>query len=324
MYHYTELGQENTKDMFQKAYEEGYAVPAFNFISIEQFNAIIDAVMEKRSPVILLASPNLHRQLGFEMLARIVQSGIDRIHNCGMDIPVALHLDHGMTFRQCVDAVEFGFSSIMIDGSALPFEENVALTEKTVAYAHRHGVTVEAELGVLSGAEESGEAGQAESLYTDPAMVEEFVKRTGCDSLAISIGTCHGLVKIKPDPNGHLPELRYDILEDVMRRVPGFPIVLHGASAIDPRFVDMINAYGGHIKAVAGIPEEQITKASRMGVCKVNIATDGWISALANTRKILAENPGAIDSRIFTLKNRDLLREVYLHKIDVMGSADRL
>lgn len=324
MYHYTELGQVNTKDMFQKAYKEGYAVPAFNFISIEQFNAIIDAVMEKHSPVILLASPNLHRQLGFEMLARIVQSGIDRIHNCGMDIPVALHLDHGMTFQQCVDAVEFGFSSIMIDGSALPFEENIALTEKTVAYAHRHGVTVEAELGVLSGAEESGEEEQAESLYTDPAMAEEFVKRTGCDSLAISIGTCHGLVKIKPDPNGNLPELRYDILEDVMKRVPGFPIVLHGASAIDPRFVDMINAYGGHIEAVAGIPEEQITKASRMGVCKVNIATDGWISALANTRKILAENPGAIDSRIFTLKNRDLLREVYLHKIDVMGSADRL
>ena len=324
MYHYTELGQVNTKDMFQKAYKEGYAVPAFNFISIEQFNAIIDAVMEKRSPVILLASPNLHRQLGFEMLARIVQSGIDRIHNCGMDIPVALHLDHGMTFQQCVDAVEFGFSSIMIDGSALPFEENIALTEKTVAYAHRHGVTVEAELGVLSGAEESGEEEQAESLYTDPAMAEEFVKRTGCDSLAISIGTCHGLVKIKPDPNGNLPELRYDILEDVMKRVPGFPIVLHGASAIDPRFVDMINAYGGHIEAVAGIPEEQITKASRMGVCKVNIATDGWISALANTRKILAENPGAIDSRIFTLKNRDLLREDYLHKIDVMGSADRL
>ena len=324
MYHYTELGQVNTKDMFQKAYEEGYAVPAFNFISIEQFNAIIDAVTEKRSPVILLASPNLHRQLGYEMLARIVQSGIDRIHNCGLDIPVALHLDHGMTFQQCVDAVEFGFSSIMIDGSALPFEENVALTKMTTAYAHRHGVTVEAELGVLSGAEESGETGHAESLYTDPAKVEEFVKRTGCDSLAISIGTCHGLVKIKPDPNGNLPELRYDILEDVMRRVPGFPIVLHGASAIDPRFVDMINAYGGHIEAVAGIPEEQITRASRMGVCKVNIATDGWISALANTRKILAENPGAIDSRVFTLKNRDLLKEVYLHKIDVMGSADRL
>ena len=148
--------------------------------------------------------------------------------------------------------------------------------------------------------------------------MEEFVKRTGCDSLAISIGTCHGLVKIKPDPDGNLPELRYDILENVMRRVPGFPIVLHGASAIDPRFVDMINAYGGRIESVAGIPEEQITKAARMGVCKVNIATDGWISALANTRKILAENPQAIDSRIFTLKNRELLKEIYLHKIDVL------
>lgn len=324
MYHYTELGEVNTKDMFRRAYEEGYAVPAFNFISIEQFNAIMDAVMEKRSPVILLASPNLHKQLGYEMLARIVQSGIDRIHNCGMDIPVALHLDHGMTFQHCVDAVEFGFSSIMIDGSALPFEENVELTRKTVEYAHRHGVTVEAELGVLSGAEESGDEGHTESLYTNPEKVEEFVKRTGCDSLAISIGTCHGLVKIRPDADGNLPELRYDILEEVMRRVPGFPIVLHGASSIEPGFVEMINTYGGHIESVAGIPEEQITKAAGMGVCKVNIATDGWISALANTRKILSENPGAIDSRVFTLKNRGLLKEIYLHKIDVMGSADKI
>ncbi len=323
MYHYTELGQVNTKEMFEKAYAEGYAVPAFNFISIEQFNAIMDAVIEKRSPVILLASPNLHKQLGYEILARIVQSGIDRIHNAGLDIPVALHLDHGMTFAQCVDAVEFGFSSIMIDGSALPFEENVALTKKTVDYAHRHGVTVEAELGVLSGAEEAGEEGSRTSLYTDPAKVEEFVKKTGCDSLAISIGTCHGLVKIKPNPDGSLPELRYDILQDVMNRVPGFPIVLHGASAIDPKFVDMINQYGGHIEAVAGIPEEQVTKAAHMGVCKVNIATDGWISALANTRKILAENPAAIDSRVFTLKNRVMMKEIYLHKIDVMGSAGK-
>lgn len=323
MYHYSELGQVNTKLMFQKAYEGGYAIPAFNFVSIEQFNGIMDAVIEKRSPVILLASPNLHKQLGYEMLARIVQSGTDRIRNAGLDIPVALHLDHGMTFAQCVDAVEFGFSSIMIDGSALPFKENAALTKKTVEYAHRHGVTVEAELGVLSGAEEDGDEGHHESLYTDPAMVEEFVGETGCDSLAISIGTCHGLVKIKANPDGSLPELRYDILEDVMRRVPGFPIVLHGASTIEPRFVDMINSYGGHIEAVAGIPEEQVTKAAGMGVCKVNIATDGWISALANTRKILAETPGAIDSRVFTLKNRGLLKEIYLHKIDVMGSANK-
>lgn len=323
MYHYTELGEVNTKEMFKKAYEEGYAVPAFNFISMEQFNAIIDAVMEKCSPVILLASPNLHKQLGYEMLARITQSGIDRIRNQGREIPVALHLDHGMTFEQCVNAVEFGFSSIMIDGSALLFEENVALTRKTVDYAHRHGITVEAELGVLSGAEEIGGQGHHESLYTDPENVEEFVRETGCDSLAISIGTCHGLVKIKPNPDGTLPELRYDILEEVMRRVPEFPIVLHGASAIEPRFVEMINTYGGRIESVAGIPEEQITKAAGMGVCKVNIATDGWISALANTRKILAENPGAIDSRVFTLKNRSMLKEIYLHKIDVMGSANK-
>lgn len=323
MYHYTELGQVNTKEMFQKAYEEGYAVPAFNFISIEQFNGIIDACIEKRSPLILLASPNLHKQLGYEMIARIVQSGIDRIKNAGLTIPVALHLDHGMTFAHCVDAVEFGFSSIMIDGSALPFEENVALTKKTTEYAHRHGVTVEAELGVLSGAEEEGGKDQGKSLYTDPEKVEEFVKRTGCDSLAISIGTCHGLVKIKPNPDGTLPELKYGILEEVMRRVPGFPIVLHGASTIEPRFVEMINAYGGHIEAVAGIPEEQVTKAAKLGVCKVNIATDGWISALANTRKILAENPGSVDSRVFTLKNRELLKEIYLHKIDVMGSEGK-
>lgn len=324
LYHYTELNQVNTKEMFEKAYRDGYAVPAFNFISIEQFNAIMDAVIEKRSPVILLASPNLHKQLGYEMIARIVQSGIDRIRGEGLDIPVALHLDHGMTFAQCVDAVEYGFSSIMIDGSALPFEENIALTRQTVEYAHRHGVTVEAELGVLSGAEEQGADGHQHSDYTDPAKVEEFVKRTGCDSLAISIGTCHGLVKIKPNPDGTLPELRYDILQEVMDRVPGFPIVLHGASAIDPKFVDMINTYGGHLEAVAGIPEEQVSKAAKMGVCKVNIATDGWISALANTRKILAENPAAIDSRVFTLKNRLVMKDVYLHKIDVMGSAGRV
>lgn len=325
MYNYRKLGEVNTKEMFQKAYEEGYAVPAFNFISIEQFNAIIDAVIEKRSPVIFLASPNLHKQLGYEILARLVQSGADRIRNLGLSIPLSLHLDHGMTFEQCVDAVEFGFSSIMIDGSALPFEENVALTKRVSEYAHRHGVTVEGELGVLSGEEEGGGSGEEgrESLYTDPKKAEEFIRRTSCDSLAVSVGTCHGLVKIKPGPDGTLPELRYDILKEIMERVPGFPIVLHGASAIEHKFVEMINTYGGHIEAVAGIPEEQVSKAVRLGVCKVNIATDGWISALANTRKILAENPQAIDSRVFTLKNRSLLKEIYLHKIDVMGSAGK-
>ena len=323
MYYYKDLGLENTKAMFEKAYRDGYAVPALNFVSIEQFNAIMDACGEKRSPVILLASPNLHRQLGYEMLARISQSGVDRLKHEGRSVPVALHLDHGMTYEQCVAAVESGFSSVMIDGSALPFEENIALTKKVVEYAHARDITVEGELGVLSGAEEEGHAGNHESQYTDPSMVEEFVTRTGVDCLAISIGTCHGLVKLKPNPDGSLPELRYDILADVGRRLPGFPIVLHGASTIDPKYVEMINQYGGKLEAAVGIPEEQVSRAAKMAVCKVNIASDGWISALALTRKILAENPAAIDSRVFTLKIRPILAELYQHKIDVMGSANK-
>lgn len=323
MYQYQNLGLVNTAGMFQKAYRDGYAVPALNFVTIEQYNAIIDAVIEKRSPVILLVSPNLHRQLGHEMIARVTQSGVDRIKNEGLNIPVALHLDHGMTFEQCVLAVENGFSSIMIDGSALPFEENIALTKKTAEYAHAHGVTVEAELGVLSGAEENEKSENRQNLYTDPTMASEFIRRSNADSLAISIGTCHGMVKLKPDANGKLPDLRYDILQKIAETNPNFPIVLHGSSTIAPEFVQMINTYGGHIEQAVGIPETQISKAAKMAVCKVNIATDGWICALAHTRRILAENPEAIDSRVFTLKIRPELKKLYLHKIDVMGSANR-
>lgn len=323
MYKYEDLGLVNTKEMFRKAYEEGHAVPAFNFISIEQYSAIIDAVIEKKSPVILLVSPNLHRQLGFEMIARVVQAGTDRLINETINIPIALHLDHGMSFEQCVLAIENGFSSVMIDGSALPFEENIAITKKVVDYAHSKNVTVEAELGVLSGAEEQGGVENRNSKYTDPAMVEEFVKRTGADSLAISIGTCHGLVKLKPNADGTLPQLRYDILEDIMNRLHGFPIVLHGASNIASEYIDMLNKYGGQIKQTLGIPEEQISKACKMAVCKVNIATDGWICALAHTRRILAENPGAIDSRVFTLKVRPELKQLYEHKIEIMGSSNK-
>lgn len=326
MYNYKELGFHNTSEMFKKAYEEHYAVPAFNYVSIEQYNAIMDAVIDKKSPVILLASPNLHKQLGFEMLARVSQSGVDRLKNLGIEPQIALHLDHGMTYEQCVDAVENGFSSIMIDGSAKPFEENIAITKKVVEYAHAHGVTVEGELGVLSGAEEQGDdtGSDHKTQYTDPAMVEEFVDRTGVDCLAISIGTCHGLVKMKPNLDGTLPDLRFDILEEIQRRIPGFPIVLHGASSIPNEYVDMINRYGGKLDPTIGIPEEQVSRAAKMAVCKVNIASDGWISALALTRKFLAENPGAIDSRVFTLKIRPILAELYKHKIDVMGSAGRL
>lgn len=322
MYHYKELGLVNTKEMFQRAYENQYAVPALNFISIEQYNAIIDAAGKKRSPVILLASPNLHRQLGYEMLARVVQAGTDRLKNSKIEIPVALHLDHGMSYEDCVAAVENGFSSVMIDGSALPFEENIALTRKVVEYAHSHDVTVEGELGVLAGAEEEGGEGNETEHYTDPSMVEEFVKRTGVDCLAVSVGTCHGLVKIKPDANGNLPQLRYDLIEEMERRVPEFPLVLHGSSSIRPEWIEMINQYGGKLEAAAGIPEEQVSRAAKMAVCKVNIASDGWICALANTRRILAENPAAIDSRVFTLKMRPILEELYEHKIEVMGSAN--
>lgn len=351
MYYYKEMGLVNTREMFKKAYRGKYAVPALNFVSIEQFNAIIDAAQEKRSPVILLASPNLHKQLGYEMLARLAQSGTDRLKNAGLNAQVALHLDHGMTYEDCVAAVENGFSSVMIDGSALPFEENIALTKKVVEYAHKYDVTVEAELGTLSGTEEEcgGEGAEAEaaeedgktgaksrgeaeedmamgtdSRYTDPAMVEEFVKRTQADSLAVSIGTCHGLVKLKPNADGTLPTLRYDLLEDMEKRLPGYPFVLHGASTIKPEWVDMINKYGGSVEQAAGIPEEQIIQAARRGVCKINIASDGWICALANTRRILSENPSAIDSRVFMLKNRPILKEVYEHKIEIMGSCNKI
>jgi fructose-bisphosphate aldolase class II len=323
MYNYKDLGFVSIDAMLKKAYEEHYAAPAFNFISIEQLNAIFDACIEKNSPVILLASPNLHRQLGFEMMARICQAGTDRAKHAGSPIPVALHLDHGMTYESCVTAIENGYSSVMIDGSALPLEENIALSRKVAEYAHARGITVEGELGILSGAEEEAENGNTGSQYTDPAMAEEFVRRSGVDCLAISIGTCHGLVKMKPNPDGSLPELRYDILQDLENRLPGFPIVLHGASAILPRYVNMINQYGGRLEQAAGIPEEQISRAARMAVCKVNIASDGWIAALALTRKILAENPEAIDSRVFTLKIRPELAGLYKRKIDMLGSSGK-
>lgn len=322
MYSYQELGLVNTKEMFCKAYQEHYAVPALNFVTIEQLNGMVDAVIERKSPIILLVSPNLHCQLGMEMTARLVQAVTDRIRETGMEIPVALHLDHGMSYEQCVAAIKGGFSSVMIDGSKLPFEDNIVLTQKVVEYAHKHNVTVEAELGILKGAEEA-EEGAAKSMYTDPDMAVEFIDRSGCDSLAISIGTCHGLVKMVPRDNGTLPELRYDILQQISEKKPGFPIVLHGCSNISKRHVDMINEHGGYIKKTVGIPDEQVRKASKMAVCKVNIATDGWICGLANTRRILDEEPGAIDSRCFTLKIRPLMKELYLHKIEIMGSSDR-
>lgn len=324
MLNYKELGLVNMHNMMKKAYEEGYAIPALNYVSIEQYNAIIDACIEKKSPVILIVSPNLHRQFGHEMIARVSQSGVDRMKSEGVMPQIALHLDHGMTFEQCKMAIESGFSSVMIDGSVLPFEENIELTKKVVEFAKKFDVTVEAELGVLSGVEEDGQEESLVGKYTDPTQVEEFVKRTGVDCLAISIGTCHGLVKMKPLKDGSLPELRYDILEDVTKRLPNFPIVLHGSSTMMPKYINMINNFGGNIEAAIGIPEEQVSKAAKRSVCKVNIASDGWIAGLALTRKILSENPQAIDSRIFKLKIRPELKNLYVHKIDILGSENKL
>ncbi|MCK9482717.1 MAG: ketose-bisphosphate aldolase [Bacteroidia bacterium] len=325
MYKYEDLGLVNTNEMFKDAYKNNYAVPAFVFISIEQLNAIIDAAIAKESPVIMLASPNLLEQIGKEMVANLAKAAVERVANSGKKIPLVLHLDHGKSFEQCVEAIDSGFSSVMIDGSTLPFEENIALTKKVVDYAHKRNVTVEGELGVFSGAEESlYDESKAEAEYTDPAMVKEFVEKTGVDSLAISIGTNHGLVKMQPKADGTLPELRFDILQEVERILPNFPIVLHGASTIEQKYVDMINQYGGEIKKSIGTPEDQVAKAVKMAICKVNIATDGWIAALALTRKILSENKSAIDSRIFTLEVRKLLKEIYEHKIELLGSANRI
>ena len=303
----------NTREMFKRAYEEGYAIGAFNVNNMEIVQGITEACKELNAPVILQVSAGARKYANHTYLTKLVEAA-----EIETGLPIALHLDHGSSFELCKDCIDGGFTSVMIDGSHLPYEENVELAKKVADYAHPRNVTVEAELGRLAGIEDAVNVSAADASYTDPAQVQDFVERTGVDSLAIAIGTSHGAYKFKP---GQKPQLRFDILKEVSDRLPGFPIVLHGASTIEPRFVDMINAYGGHIEAVAGIPEEQVTKAARMGVCKVNIATDGWISALANTRKILAENPGAIDSRVFTLKNRGLLKEIYLHKIDAMGSA---
>ncbi|KAF5040833.1 Fructose-bisphosphate aldolase [anaerobic digester metagenome] len=322
MLSYQALNLENSHNLLQKAYEGHYAVPAFNFISIEQLNGIFDACVQKRSPVILLGSPKLCRQFEPRMLARMAQAGRERVLEQGVDIPTVLHLDHGLCYDHCVTAIQNGFSSVMIDGSALPFAENVALTRQIVEYAHAYGVTVEGELGVLD-TEANAQSYFPQRLYTDPEQAAEFVQKTGVDSLAVAIGTSHGMVKYLPNPDGSYPELRYDILDKIETLLPGLPIVLHGASCLPYKYIEMINRYGGRIGHTAGIPEYQIANAAQMAVCMVNIASDGWLAALALTRKVLAENPTAIDGRIYSLQVRPELKELYCHKIDMLGSAGK-
>lgn len=329
---YKSLGLVNTREMFKKAINGGYAVPAFNFNNMEQLQAIIKASSELKSPVILQVSKGARNYANQTLLQYMAQGAVEYAKELGCNHPeVVLHLDHGDSFELCKSCVDMGFSSVMIDGSSLPYDENVALTKKVVEYAHAHDVTVEGELGVLAGVED--EVASEESHYTKPEEVIDFVTKTGVDSLAISIGTSHGAYKFKPeqctrDPKtGRLvpPPLAFDILDEIMQKLPGFPIVLHGSSSVPQEYVDMINQYGGKLPDAVGIPEEQLRKASASAVCKINIDSDSRLAFTAAVRKTLAEKPAEFDPRKYCGPARDLMEEMYKHKIvNVLGSDNKL
>jgi fructose-bisphosphate aldolase class II len=319
--HYRKIGFDNTKEMFRRAYEGGYAVPAYNFVNMEQLQAIVRACIDTRSPVILQASKRVRQYVGREFVRHMAQAAMEIIGSSESGILCAFHLDHGDSPEECAASIEDGFSSVMIDGSALPFDENIRLSKQVSDYAHRYDVTVEGELGTLSGVEE--DVSHESYVYTDPASVEEFVKRSGVDSLAVSVGTAHGLNKGKMKP-GELPTLRFDILEKIKKRVPGFPIVLHGSSSLQARYVDMVNRYGGKLDKAVGIPEEQIRKAAASCVCKVNIASDALLTVTAIVRKVLAEHPDVFDTRKYLGPAREELVSMYSWKNrEVLGSAGR-
>lgn len=329
MVSYKELGLSNTKKMFEKAMENGFAVPAYNFNNMEQLQAIIQACVETKSPVILQVSSGARKYANATLLRYMAQGAVNYAKELGYEIPIALHLDHGDTFDLCKDCIDSGFSSVMIDGSHLPYEENVALTKKVVEYAHaqKDYVTVEGELGVLAGIEDDVVA--EKSTYTKSEEVEDFLKKTGVDSLAISIGTSHGANKFTPEQckrnkDGVLipPPLRFDILEEIEQKLPGFPIVLHGSSSVPMEYVNQINKYGGDLKDSVGIPEEQLRKAAKLAVCKINIDSDGRLAMTAAIRKVLTEKPEVFDPRKYLGPAREALKEMYKKKNEtVLGSA---
>lgn len=331
MISYKELGLVNSVEIFRKAMEGGYAIPAYNFNNMEQLQAIIQACVETKSPVILQVSSGARKYASSTLLRYMAKGAVEYARELGYAIPIVLHLDHGDSFELCVDCIENGFSSVMIDGSHLPYDENVALTKKVVEFAHaqKDYVSVEGELGVLAGIEDDVSAER--SHYTRPEEVEDFVKKTGVDSLAISIGTSHGRAKFKPEQctrtaDGVLipPPLRFDILEEVQRRIPGFPIVLHGSSSVPVEYVRIIEQYGGKLPDSVGIPEEQLRKAARSAVCKINIDSDGRLAMTAMVRKVLFEHPEEFDPRKYLGPARDELKKLYMHKnVEVLGSANR-
>ncbi len=318
---FRELGLVNTKELFSKAMKGGYAVPAYNFNNMEQLQAIIMACVECKSPVILQISKGARQYANQTLLRHMVPGAVEMAREMGSNIPVALNLDHGDTFELAKSCVDYGFSNVMIDGSHLPFDKNVELTKKVVEYSHDKGVTVEGELGVLAGIEEH--VSSEVTHYTRPEEVESFVSRTGVDSLAISIGTSHGAYKFKVKPGQEIPPLRFDILEECQRRLPGFPIVLHGASSVLVKYIEIINAYGGKLENTAGVPEEQIKMAVKTNVCKVNIDSDGRLVMTAMIRKYLAENPSEFDPRKYLGPAREALKEMYIAKCKLLGSDEK-
>ena len=306
-----------TTEMFRKAYEGGYAIGAFNANNMEIIQGITEAAKECRAPVIIQVSPSAMRYANVTYLVKMIEAAEKET-----GLPIALHLDHGDSFEVCKECIENGFTSVMIDASSKPFEENVAITRQVVEYAHAHGVVVEAELGALAGVEDDVVVSEEHSCYTDPNEVEEFVHRTGIDSLAIAIGTSHGAYKFKP---GTKPQLRFDILEEVSRRLPGFPIVLHGASSVAPEYVQMVNENGGSMPDAIGIPEEQLRKASSMAVCKINIDSDMRLALTGTIRKYFNDHPSEFDPRKYMGADRENIKTVFKHKIvDVLGCDNKI
>ena len=305
-----------SKEMFRKAYEGGYAIGAFNVNNMEIIQGITEAAKEEQAPLILQVSSGARRYANHTYLMKLIEAAIIET-----DLPICVHLDHGDTFELCKSCIDGGFTSVMIDGSHLSFEENIALTKRVVEYAHDHGVVVEGELGRLAGVEDEIKVSHEDSSYTDPEQVQEFVNSTGVDSLAIAIGTSHGAYKFKP---GTQPRLRFDILEEVERRLPGFPIVLHGASSVVPEFVKMINENGGAMPDAIGVPEYMLRRAASMAVCKINIDSDLRLAMTGTIRKYLAENPSHFDPRQYLKPARQAIKEMVRHKlIDVLGCNGR-
>ena len=307
----------NTTEMFQKAYKGGYAIGAFNVNNMEIVQGIMGACAELKAPVILQASAGARKYATHTYLVKLVEAAVVE----HPELPVALHLDHGGSYEICKDCIDGGFTSVMYDGSAKPYEENVEESRRVAEYAHKYNVTVEAELGKLAGVEDTVNVADDKAQYTDPDQVQDFVKRTGVDSLAIAIGTSHGAYKFKP---GQKPQLRFDILEEVSKRLPGFPIVLHGASSVIPEFVETINRYGGKMPGAVGVPEDMLRRAATMAVCKINIDSDLRLAMTATVRKYLAEHPDVFDPRKYLGPAREAIQGMVAHKITaVLGCAGK-